>query len=154
MWLNLSKIFTSLSHDPNIRSVVLTGAGERAFTAGLDVQVPLPSLPIRLTTPRRQHQKAKSTPPQPPMQHAKPPLCAATSSSSRTASAQSKSARSQLLPCCMGSASVWRSTCRWRAIFAFRPRRRSFRSRRLISVLRLILGLCPACRIPLGIIRG
>jgi delta(3,5)-delta(2,4)-dienoyl-CoA isomerase len=38
MWLNLSKIFKKLSYDPNVRAVVLTGAGERAFTAGLDVQ--------------------------------------------------------------------------------------------------------------------
>jgi delta(3,5)-delta(2,4)-dienoyl-CoA isomerase len=39
MWLNLSAIFTRLSHDPSIRSILLTGAGERAFTAGLDVKV-------------------------------------------------------------------------------------------------------------------
>lgn len=38
MWLNLSAIFRQLSHDPNVRAVVLTGAGDRAFTAGLDVQ--------------------------------------------------------------------------------------------------------------------
>jgi delta(3,5)-delta(2,4)-dienoyl-CoA isomerase len=38
MWLNLSSIFTKLSQDPNIRSILLTGAGDRAFTAGLDVQ--------------------------------------------------------------------------------------------------------------------
>jgi delta(3,5)-delta(2,4)-dienoyl-CoA isomerase len=38
MWLNLSSIFKSLSHDPNVRAIVLTGAGDRAFTAGLDVQ--------------------------------------------------------------------------------------------------------------------
>jgi delta(3,5)-delta(2,4)-dienoyl-CoA isomerase len=38
MWLNLSKIFTRLSHSPQIRSILLTGAGPRAFTSGLDVQ--------------------------------------------------------------------------------------------------------------------
>lgn len=38
MWLNLSSIFRQLSHDPNVRAVILTGAGDRAFTAGLDVQ--------------------------------------------------------------------------------------------------------------------
>jgi delta(3,5)-delta(2,4)-dienoyl-CoA isomerase len=43
MWHNLSKIFTKLSHDPDVRAIVLTGAGERAFTAGLDVQVNSPS---------------------------------------------------------------------------------------------------------------
>lgn len=35
----MSAIFKRLSHDPDVRCVVLTGAGERAFTAGLDVQV-------------------------------------------------------------------------------------------------------------------
>ncbi|KAK3210093.1 hypothetical protein GRF29_44g1670613 [Pseudopithomyces chartarum] len=38
MWLNLSAIFRRLSHDPNVRSIVMTGAGDRAFTAGLDVK--------------------------------------------------------------------------------------------------------------------
>ncbi|KAI4684326.1 uncharacterized protein J4E84_006314 [Alternaria hordeiaustralica] len=38
MWLNLSSIFRQLSHDPSVRAVILTGAGDRAFTAGLDVQ--------------------------------------------------------------------------------------------------------------------
>jgi delta(3,5)-delta(2,4)-dienoyl-CoA isomerase len=38
MWLNLSAIFKKLSYDPDVRAVILTGAGERAFTAGLDVQ--------------------------------------------------------------------------------------------------------------------
>jgi len=38
MWLNLENIFKTLSHDPDIRAVILTGAGDRAFTAGLDVQ--------------------------------------------------------------------------------------------------------------------
>jgi delta(3,5)-delta(2,4)-dienoyl-CoA isomerase len=38
MWLNISAIFKKLSHDPSVRAVILTGAGDRAFTAGLDVQ--------------------------------------------------------------------------------------------------------------------
>ncbi|PYI01537.1 ClpP/crotonase [Aspergillus sclerotiicarbonarius CBS 121057] len=38
MWLELSAIFTQLSSDPSVRSIVLTGAGDRAFTAGLDVK--------------------------------------------------------------------------------------------------------------------
>jgi delta(3,5)-delta(2,4)-dienoyl-CoA isomerase len=37
MWLNLSAIFTRLSSDPSVRTILLTGAGPRAFTAGLDV---------------------------------------------------------------------------------------------------------------------
>ena len=42
MWLNLSAIFRRLSHDPNVRAIVLTSAGDRAFTSGLDVQGPNP----------------------------------------------------------------------------------------------------------------
>lgn len=38
MWLELGKIFKSLSIDPEVRSVVFSGAGAKAFTAGLDVQ--------------------------------------------------------------------------------------------------------------------
>ncbi|PWY86598.1 enoyl-CoA hydratase/isomerase family protein [Aspergillus sclerotioniger CBS 115572] len=38
MWLELSAIFTRLSSDPSVRSIVLTGAGDRAFSAGLDVK--------------------------------------------------------------------------------------------------------------------
>jgi delta(3,5)-delta(2,4)-dienoyl-CoA isomerase len=37
MWINLRTIFTRLSHDAAVRTIVLTGAGDRAFTAGLDV---------------------------------------------------------------------------------------------------------------------
>ena len=39
MWLNLAAIARRLSHDPNVRSIIITGAGDRAFTAGLDVKV-------------------------------------------------------------------------------------------------------------------
>lgn len=38
MWLELRAVFAQLSADPAVRAVVLTGAGDRAFTAGLDVQ--------------------------------------------------------------------------------------------------------------------
>ena len=38
MFHNVGTIFNRLSHDPDVRVVILTGAGERAFTAGLDVQ--------------------------------------------------------------------------------------------------------------------
>ncbi|KAJ2976511.1 hypothetical protein NUW58_g8064 [Xylaria curta] len=38
MWLELGEIFRKLSHDPNVRAVIFSAAGERAFTAGLDVQ--------------------------------------------------------------------------------------------------------------------
>ncbi|KAF3761058.1 ClpP/crotonase [Cryphonectria parasitica EP155] len=38
MWLELRDIFRQLSVDPDVRAIVLSGAGDRAFTAGLDVQ--------------------------------------------------------------------------------------------------------------------
>merc|ERR1712029_55648 len=38
MWMNLGAIFRKLSHDPDVRAIILTGAGDRAFTSGLDVQ--------------------------------------------------------------------------------------------------------------------
>ncbi|KAE9375563.1 ClpP/crotonase [Stipitochalara longipes BDJ] len=38
MWLEFKTVFDTLSHDPDIRAIVLSGAGDRAFTAGLDVQ--------------------------------------------------------------------------------------------------------------------
>ncbi|KAJ4306234.1 hypothetical protein N0V88_001032 [Collariella sp. IMI 366227] len=37
MWLELREAFAQLSSDPDVRAVVLSGAGDRAFTAGLDV---------------------------------------------------------------------------------------------------------------------
>lgn len=37
MFWSLGKIFNRISHDPDIRAVVLTANGDRAFTAGLDV---------------------------------------------------------------------------------------------------------------------
>ncbi|KAI1178679.1 enoyl CoA hydratase-like protein [Nemania sp. FL0916] len=38
MWLELGQTFRKLSHDPAVRAIVFSAAGERAFTAGLDVQ--------------------------------------------------------------------------------------------------------------------
>ncbi|KAI5288937.1 hypothetical protein KEM54_004655 [Ascosphaera aggregata] len=38
MWLEMRTIFTKLSHDSNIRAIVLSGAGDKAFTSGLDVK--------------------------------------------------------------------------------------------------------------------
>ncbi|KAL2159672.1 hypothetical protein VTH06DRAFT_2241 [Thermothelomyces fergusii] len=37
MWRELRAVFARLSADPDVRAVVLSGAGDRAFTAGLDV---------------------------------------------------------------------------------------------------------------------
>ncbi|KAJ5790175.1 uncharacterized protein N7518_007186 [Penicillium psychrosexuale] len=38
MWENMAKIFNKLSSDPHVRAVVLSGAGAKAFTTGLDVK--------------------------------------------------------------------------------------------------------------------
>ena len=38
MWIEFGKIFDKLSHDSDVRAIVLSGAGEKAFSAGLDVQ--------------------------------------------------------------------------------------------------------------------
>lgn len=37
MWLELRAVFSALSSSPDVRAVVLSGAGDRAFSAGLDV---------------------------------------------------------------------------------------------------------------------
>lgn len=37
MWYELRQIFSTYSHDPSVRAIVLSGAGPRAFTSGLDV---------------------------------------------------------------------------------------------------------------------
>lgn len=39
MWRHLEQIVNSLSHDAEIRAVVISGRGPKAFTAGLDVRV-------------------------------------------------------------------------------------------------------------------
>ncbi|KAL9577273.1 MAG: hypothetical protein Q9212_006470, partial [Teloschistes hypoglaucus] len=36
MWLALPQIFSYLSTSPSVRAIVLSGAGPKAFTAGLD----------------------------------------------------------------------------------------------------------------------
>lgn len=38
MWVELSQVFNHLSQDPSARAIVLSGAGDKAFTAGLDVK--------------------------------------------------------------------------------------------------------------------
>ncbi|EPS27151.1 hypothetical protein PDE_02094 [Penicillium oxalicum 114-2] len=38
MWLELRQVFNQLSEDSSVRAIVLSGAGEKAFTAGLDVK--------------------------------------------------------------------------------------------------------------------
>ena len=43
---SLGSIFKQLSSDPDVRAVVLSGAGPRAFTAGLDVQAASESGPL------------------------------------------------------------------------------------------------------------
>ena len=41
VWLEFGRVFAQLSADADVRAVVLSGAGDRAFTAGLDVQAGL-----------------------------------------------------------------------------------------------------------------
>ncbi|KAE8418538.1 ClpP/crotonase-like domain-containing protein [Aspergillus pseudocaelatus] len=42
MWFEMRQVFDQLSSDSSVRAIVLTGAGSKAFTAGLDVkQAPL-----------------------------------------------------------------------------------------------------------------
>jgi delta(3,5)-delta(2,4)-dienoyl-CoA isomerase len=37
MWLELRVVFDTLSKDPNVRVIVMSGAGDRAFSTGLDI---------------------------------------------------------------------------------------------------------------------
>ena len=37
-WTEFATIFDRLSRDPDVRAIILSGAGEKAFTAGLDVR--------------------------------------------------------------------------------------------------------------------
>ncbi len=44
MWFELKGIFEQVSHDPEIRCVLISGAGDRAFTAGMCCVMPQGSL--------------------------------------------------------------------------------------------------------------
>jgi len=64
MWLELKLVFNRLSTDPTVRAIILTGAGDKAFSAGLDVVAatstgPLSSTkgkdPARAATALRRH---------------------------------------------------------------------------------------------------
>ncbi|PHH83342.1 hypothetical protein CDD82_1855 [Ophiocordyceps australis] len=46
VWLEFGRVFKQLSDDSRVRVVVLSGAGERAFTSGLDVQAAAQSGPL------------------------------------------------------------------------------------------------------------
>ena len=46
MWVELKAIFERLSVDPAVRAILLTGAGEKAFSTGLDVQEATSSGPL------------------------------------------------------------------------------------------------------------
>lgn len=48
MFFTLGKIFHTLSRDPDVRVVILTAKGEKAFTAGLDVSVAAKEGPLSL----------------------------------------------------------------------------------------------------------
>ncbi|KAF3388273.1 hypothetical protein DPV78_012258 [Talaromyces pinophilus] len=65
MWLELRTIFKTLSDSPDVRAIVFSGAGDRAFTAGLDVKAASQGLlgpqdgkstdPARVATQLRRH---------------------------------------------------------------------------------------------------
>ena len=38
MWIELKRVFEALSYSPDVRAVIFSGAGPKAFTTGLDVQ--------------------------------------------------------------------------------------------------------------------
>ncbi|KAI4125570.1 MAG: hypothetical protein LQ338_004174 [Usnochroma carphineum] len=46
MWLALPPIFSYLSSSPSVRAIILSGAGAKAFTAGLDIVVASTSGPL------------------------------------------------------------------------------------------------------------
>lgn len=48
MFFTLGKIFHTLSRDPDVRVIILTAKGEKAFTAGLDVSVAAKEGPLSL----------------------------------------------------------------------------------------------------------
>lgn len=59
----MGQLFDQLSHDPSVRAIVLSGAGDKAFTAGLDVKAASEGLlsadgdadPARKATALRRH---------------------------------------------------------------------------------------------------
>lgn len=48
MFFTLGNIFHTLSRDPDVRVIILTAKGEKAFTAGLDVSVAAKEGPLSL----------------------------------------------------------------------------------------------------------
>ncbi|WPG98761.1 Hypothetical protein R9X50_00155500 [Acrodontium crateriforme] len=52
MWHGMPKIFDRLSEDPNVRCIVLSGNGEKAFCAGLDVQSASTAGPVSQPDPK------------------------------------------------------------------------------------------------------
>lgn len=46
VWLEFGKVFDQLSADPNVRAVILSGTGDRAFTSGLDVKAAAGESPL------------------------------------------------------------------------------------------------------------
>lgn len=38
MWLEYKTVIDTLSLSPDVRAIIISGAGDRAFTAGLDVE--------------------------------------------------------------------------------------------------------------------
>ncbi|KAK2000250.1 enoyl-CoA hydratase/isomerase [Colletotrichum falcatum] len=61
VWREFGAVFGRLSHDPDVRAIVLSAVGDRAFSAGLDVQDAASTLPgsggdpSRFATAMRRH---------------------------------------------------------------------------------------------------
>lgn len=51
MWLALPELFSFLSHSPSVRAIILSGAGAKAFTAGLDIAAASTSGPLVHASP-------------------------------------------------------------------------------------------------------
>lgn len=70
MWLEIAQIFNFLSTDPHTRAIILSGAGPRAFTTGLDVAA-ASSTSILSPSYTYQTQSPSSSPTPPPMDPAR-----------------------------------------------------------------------------------
>ncbi|KAL8682027.1 MAG: hypothetical protein Q9186_001903 [Xanthomendoza sp. 1 TL-2023] len=51
MWLHLPHLFSHLSSSPSVRAIILSGAGPKAFTAGLDILAASTSGPLAQSSP-------------------------------------------------------------------------------------------------------
>ncbi|KAL8858992.1 MAG: hypothetical protein Q9178_004473 [Gyalolechia marmorata] len=67
MWLHLPLLFSYLSSSPSVRAIVLSGAGPKAFTAGLDVTAAATSGPLAHSAPIPPSSSTTTTTTNPPL---------------------------------------------------------------------------------------